>query len=146
MLAQHWYRNHKICYWWVHYLKLSNFLQSSLNMGFPVLVNNTFNGAPRFFISWWHHQMETFSVLLALCAGNSPVTSEFPSPRAMRRSFDVSSDPRLNKDREADDLRCHHAHYDVIIMISTILNKQIMIMMFLNHFHELLQFTLVPFT
>ena len=24
--------------------------------------------------SWWRHQMETFSALLALCAGNSPVT------------------------------------------------------------------------
>ena len=30
--------------------------------------------------------METFSVLLALCAGNSPVTGEFP---AQRQSFDV---------------------------------------------------------
>ena len=28
--------------------------------------------------SWWRHQMETFSLLLALCAGNSPVTGEFP--------------------------------------------------------------------
>ena len=24
-------------------------------------------------ISWWRHQMETFSALLAICAGNSPV-------------------------------------------------------------------------
>ena len=30
---------------------------------------------------WWRHQMETFPVLLALCAGNSPVTGEFPSQR-----------------------------------------------------------------
>ena len=28
--------------------------------------------------AWWHHQMVTLSVLLALCAGNSPVTGEFP--------------------------------------------------------------------
>ena len=28
--------------------------------------------------SWWRHQMETFSALLAICAGNSPVTGEFP--------------------------------------------------------------------
>ena len=27
---------------------------------------------------WWHHQMETFSALLALCEGNSLVTDEFP--------------------------------------------------------------------
>ena len=31
---------------------------------------------------WWRHQMETFSALLALCAGNLPVTGEFPSQRA----------------------------------------------------------------
>ena len=29
--------------------------------------------------TWWRHQMETFSSLLALCAGNSPVTGEFPA-------------------------------------------------------------------
>ena len=33
--------------------------------------------------------METFSMLLALCAGNSPVTSEFPSQMPVTRSFDV---------------------------------------------------------
>ena len=30
-------------------------------------------------ISWWRHQMETLPALLALCAGNSPVTAEFPT-------------------------------------------------------------------
>ena len=49
------------------------------------------------FISWWRHQMETFSALLALCAGNSPVTGEFPSQRPVARSFDVFFDQRLNK-------------------------------------------------
>ena len=47
--------------------------------------------------SWWHYQMETFSTLLALCAGNSPVTSEFPSQRPVTRSLDVFFDLRLNK-------------------------------------------------
>ena len=42
--------------------------------------------------SWWRHQMETFSALLALCVGNSPVTSEFPSQRPVTRSFDVFFD------------------------------------------------------
>ena len=32
-------------------------------------------------ITWWRHQMETFSALLAICAGNSPVTGEFPAQR-----------------------------------------------------------------
>ena len=41
--------------------------------------------------------METFSALLAICAGNSPVTVEFPPQRPVTRSFDVSFDLRLNK-------------------------------------------------
>ena len=45
---------------------------------------------------WWRHQMETFSALLALCAGNSPVTGEFPSQRAVKWSCDVFLDLRLN--------------------------------------------------
>ena len=50
---------------------------------------------------WAHimrrHQMKTFSALLALCAGNSPVTGEFPSQRPVTRSFDVFSDLCLNR-------------------------------------------------
>ena len=41
--------------------------------------------------------METFSALLALCAGNSPVSGEFPTQRPVTRSFDVFFDLRLNK-------------------------------------------------
>ena len=41
--------------------------------------------------------METFSALLALCAGNSPVTGEFPAQRPVTRSFGVFFDLRLNK-------------------------------------------------
>ena len=40
-------------------------------------------------IAWWRHQMETFSALLAICAGNSPVTGEFPAQRPVTHSFDV---------------------------------------------------------
>ena len=47
--------------------------------------------------TWWRHQMETFSALLAICAGNLPVTSEVPAQRPVARSFDVSFDLRLNK-------------------------------------------------
>ena len=46
---------------------------------------------------WWRHQMETFSALLAICAGNSSVPREFPAQRPVTRSFDVSFDLRLNK-------------------------------------------------
>ena len=41
--------------------------------------------------------METFSALLALCAGNSPVTGEFPTQRPVTRSFNVFFDMHLNK-------------------------------------------------
>ena len=47
--------------------------------------------------AWWRRQMETFSALLALCTGNSPVTGEFPAQRPVTRSFHVFYDLRLNK-------------------------------------------------
>ena len=46
--------------------------------------------------TWWRHQMEIFSALLALCAGNSRVTGEFPSQRPVTHSFDVFFDLHLN--------------------------------------------------
>ena len=55
--------------------------------------------------SWWHHQMETFSVLLALCEGNPPVTGGFLSQRPVMRSFDVFFDLSLNK-RLSKQPRC----------------------------------------
>ena len=54
---------------------------------------------------WWHHQMETFSTLLALYQGNPPVTGGFPSQRPVMQSFDVSFDVRLNK-RLSKPWRC----------------------------------------
>ena len=46
---------------------------------------------------WWRLQMEIFSVLLAICAGNSPVTGEFHSQRPVTGTFDVFIYLRLNK-------------------------------------------------
>ena len=43
---------------------------------------------------WWFYRMETFSSLLALCAGNSPETGEFPAERPVTRSFNVFFDLR----------------------------------------------------
>ena len=70
---------------------------------------------------WRCHQMKTFSALRALCAGNSPLTGEFPSQRPVTRSFDVSLicawiNGWVNN-REAGDLRRHRAHCDVTVMI-----------------------------
>ena len=57
--------------------------------------------------SCWRHEMETFSALLAICAGNLPVISEF-------------SCTWINgwvNNNEAGYLRRHHAHYDVNVML-----------------------------
>ena len=48
-------------------------------------------------LTWWLHQMETFSALLAICAGNSPVTGEFLAQRPVTRSVDVFFDLRVNQ-------------------------------------------------
>ena len=61
--------------------------------GLPAL--NAGNKGPH--APWWRHHMETFSALLALCAGNSPVTCEFPSQRPVTWSFDVFFHLCLNK-------------------------------------------------
>ena len=55
--------------------------------------------------------METFSALLAICAGNSPVTVEFPAQRPVTRGFNVFFDMRQNR------LVIWEAHYDVTEMI-----------------------------
>ena len=47
--------------------------------------------------SWLRHRMETFSALLAICAGNSPVPGEFPAQRPVMQDFAVFFDLRLNK-------------------------------------------------
>ena len=39
----------------------------------PLCGMDIFGGGP-----WWRHQMETFSALLAICAGNSPVPVNSP--------------------------------------------------------------------
>ena len=66
--------------------------------------------------------METISALLAICAGNSPVTGEFPAQRPVTRSFDVFFDLRLYKRlsrlnmRKAGDVRRHRIHYAVSVI------------------------------
>ena len=64
--------------------------------------------------------METFSALLAICVGNSPVNGEFPTQRPVTRSFGVSFiciwiNSWVNNG-EAGDLSCNRAHYGVIVM------------------------------
>ena len=69
-------------------------------------------------ITWWRHQMETFSALLVLCEGNPAVTGGFPSQRSVTQSFDVFFDLRLNK-RLRKQSRRHHMIWDAIALIMT---------------------------
>ena len=61
------------------------------------MVPDTLTYCPDMWLWWWHHQPDTLSALLALCAGNSPVTGEFPSQGPVTRSFHAFFDLRLNK-------------------------------------------------
>ena len=76
-------------------------------------------------VSWWRHQMETFSALLAICAGNSPGTGEFPAQKPVTRSFDVSFDLRLNKRLSKQSWGWWFealSHYDVTVMSRRVLH------------------------
>ena len=78
--------------------------------------------------SWWRHQTDTFSALLALCARNSPVTGEFPAQRPVTRSFDVFFFGAWIKgwvsNREAGNLRRYHVYNDVTVMMLRICHLQ----------------------
>ena len=90
-------------------------------LGVPAYVRETWTniwvqltkGLP----SWWRHQMETFSALLALCAGNSPVpvNSRTKASDAELWSFLCWINGWVNN-REAGDLRRNRTHYDVNVM------------------------------
>ena len=71
--------------------------------------------------SWWRHQMETISALLALCTGNSPVPVNSPHKGQWRGAVVFSLIYAWINDgvnnREAGDLRRHRAHYDVNVMM-----------------------------
>ena len=97
--------------------------------------------------------METFSALLTICAGNSPVPGEIPTQRPVTRSFDVFFDLRLNKwwvnNRKAGDLRRYRAHYHVIVMTQanfgdTLAGRHLIIMEFhfIGHSADCLQMSL----
>ena len=70
--------SHRISSWFCCALFCCGYIISSYGMMFSWLL-----------LTWWHHQMETFSALLALCVGNSLFAGEFPSQRPVTRSFDI---------------------------------------------------------
>ena len=69
--------------------------------------------------TWWCHQMETFSKLLAFCVGNSPVNSLHKGQRcgALMFFFICAWTHSWANNGDDGDLRCHCAH-DVIVMTS----------------------------
>ena len=75
-----------------------------------------------FKISWWRHQMRTFSALLALYEGNPPVTGGFPHKGqgrgALMFSLTFAWTNGWANNRDAGDLRGLHVHCDVTVMCS----------------------------
>ena len=58
--------------------------------------------------------METFSALLAICAGNSPVPGQWRG--ALMFALICTRINGWVNNRDAGDLRRHRTHYDVIVM------------------------------
>ena len=79
-------------------------------------------------VSWWRHQIETSSTLLALCAGihrslvNSPHKGQWPG--ALMFSLICAWTNGWVNSRDAGDLRLHRAHYDVTVMVTPILRTK----------------------
>ena len=105
--------------WLVTHLQLSPF-----NGWYHICIANTLDATETVRISpngiMMTSWMETFSALLAICAENSSVPGEFPTQRQWRGALMFSLicvwiNGWINN-REAGDLRRHHAHYDVIVM------------------------------
>ena len=72
-------------------------------------------------MTWWRRQMETFSALLAICAGNSPVPVNSPHKGQWRGALMFSLicvwiNGWINN-HEVGDLRRYRVHYDVIVML-----------------------------
>ena len=70
--------------------------------------------------SWWHHQMEAFSALLAICGGihRTPVNSPHKDQWSGALMFSLIS-TWINcwvNNGKAGDLRRHCAHYDATVM------------------------------
>ena len=121
-ISVHWDQDKVSIYGWARFQSMRE-TSSVMNweIAWPYYKGDLYASA----LPWWRHQMETFSALLAICAGNSPVTGEFPSQSQWRGALMFSLICAwINgwaNNREAGDLRRHRAHYDVIVMASLVL-------------------------
>ena len=83
--------------------------------------------------TWWRHQMETFSALLAISARSSPVTGDKGQWRgALMFSLICTWIDGWVNNREACDLRRHRAHYGAFVMGMHVI--------YLQHSSDLLHF------
>ena len=92
------------------------------------------NGTETFHCTWWRLLMETFSALLAICAGNSPVTGEFPCTKASDAElwwffFYLRINGWVNN-YEVGDLRRHRVYYDATVMTW---GYQLVVVVFIDH-------------
>ena len=96
--------------------------------------------------------METFSALVALCAGHSPVTSEFPSQRPVMWNFDVFFDPCLNKQLskqswgwwfETSSRSLWRCCYDQCVEIHWAKSKMLPLIIFLMKKHRMLYLSII---
>ena len=104
--------------WWIVNISASN-VDPDLCCHWVSLVHNE--------LTWWRHQIETFSALLAISAGNSPVPVNFPHKGQWRGALMFSLIcARISgwlNNGEAGDLRRYRAHCDVIVMNYVIIRR-----------------------
>ena len=115
-----WKHDHKRCcndypfhhFWWTHIshlcLQTRRVVTSSMLLGTAsvaaiaclwssIVAGNCCNSTPTVRLYIMTSSNGNISASLALCAGNSPVTDEFPAQRSATQSFDDFFDLRLNQ-------------------------------------------------
>ena len=81
---------------------------------------------------WWRHLLETFSALLALCAGTSAVTKNSPHKGQWRGAVMFSLICAwTNGWVNASDFRRHRGHYDVTLTNITMATYNVMRLFFI---------------
>ena len=109
---------------WDHFI---NMLEMPYRSGESLILKRLPERSPWDRFAWWRHQMETFSALLALCAGNSPIPVNSPHKGQWRGALMFSLicvwiNGWVNN-HEAGDLRRYRGHYDVVVMVICLVER-----------------------
>ena len=91
----------------------------------PARISGPFVGR----ISWWRHQMATFSALLAFVRGNHRLPVKSPHKGQWRGALIFSliwawTNGWVNN-RDAGDVRRHRAHYNVTVVLMAIVGLKV---------------------